>query len=109
MGAKKILGLSIEAFDQIAQIPENCVDYIGVGPVFATVTKPDHASPLSLTGLKNIARAARLPVVAIGGLGAGDIPALKAAGCTGMAVVSAISGAHDPEAATRKLVKLWGV
>jgi len=48
-----------------------------------------------------------VPVIAIGGLGAADIPALKRAGALGLAVVSAIARAADPEAATRHLIDTW--
>ncbi|TVP71808.1 MAG: thiamine phosphate synthase [Rhodobacteraceae bacterium] len=106
LGAGKLLGLSVEARAQCAAIPD-CIDYIGVGPVRATATKPDHAPPLGMEGLAAIIAQARIPAFAIGGIGAGDAPALKHAGAIGMAVVTAISRAPDPEAATRALRDEW--
>ncbi len=106
LGAGKLLGLSIEARAQCAAIPP-CVDYIGVGPVRATATKPDHAPPLGMDGLAAIISQSRVPAFAIGGIGPGDASALKAAGALGMAVVSAISRAPDAEAATRALSEEW--
>ena len=73
----------------------------------ATNSKPDHAPPTGFDGLAAICRAASHPVVAIGGLSLGDVVAVKAAGCIGMAVVSAIASADDPESATRELVRAW--
>lgn len=108
LGAGKILGLSIETEAQVAAIPPDCVDYIGAGPIRATATKPDAAEPLGFDGLFRVAARSPLPTVAIGGIGLGDVAALKAAGCAGMAIVSAISAAPDPEAATRALVTAWG-
>jgi thiamine-phosphate pyrophosphorylase len=105
--AGRILGLSIDAAAQLADIPEECVDYVGVGPLRATASKPDHAAPLGLDGLAAIVAAAPVPAVAIGGVGLADIPALKACGCAGVAVVSAISAAADPEAAARALRAAW--
>jgi len=107
LGAGRLLGLSIETEAQLAAIPPGSVDYIGAGPVRATATKPDAAAPLGLDGLARIAARAPVPTVAIGGIGLGDVPSLKAAGCAGLAVVSAISAADDPEAATRAILSAW--
>ncbi len=77
------------------------VDYIGVGPVFATATKPDHAPPLGFDGLARVCAASALPAVAIGGLSAAHARAVFAAGARGLAVVSGICAAEQPEAAAR--------
>ncbi|ARC88483.1 thiamine phosphate synthase [Rhodovulum sp. MB263] len=107
LGPGRLLGLSVEAMEQLGAIPAGVVDYLGVGPVRATATKPDHAAPLGFGGLARIAAASPLPCVAIGGVGATDARALKAAGAAGMAVVSAISAAPDPEDAARALAGAW--
>ncbi|MCU0908883.1 MAG: thiamine phosphate synthase [Rhodobacteraceae bacterium] len=107
MPAGIILGLSIETEVQARRIPAG-VDYIGVGPVRATPTKPDHAAPIGLDGLARIVAAARLPTYAIGGLTLADAAAVRATGAIGMAVVSAVVRAKDPEAATRAFVTAWG-
>lgn len=101
-----ILGLSIDRPAQLAAIPRG-VDYIGAGPVRATATKPDHAAPFGFEGLAGIAARAGVPTIAIGGLGPGDAAALRRAGAAGMAVVSAVVRAADPEAATRALCAEW--
>lgn len=106
MPAGMILGLSIETVDQARRIPQG-VDYIGAGPVRPTATKPDHAAPVGFDGLAAIIGAAGLPTFAIGGIGHGDATAIKAAGAAGMAVVSAVIRAPDPEAATAALLEEW--
>jgi thiamine-phosphate pyrophosphorylase len=106
IGPEAVLGLSIETDAQLGAVP-GCVDYLGVGPVRATGSKPDHATPLGLPGVARIVRAARVPCLAIGGLGAADAPAIRAAGCAGLAVVSAVSRAADPEAAARAILESW--
>ena len=106
LGPGRLLGLSVETVAQGAAVPD-CVDYIGAGPVRATATKPDHAPPIGFDGLARIAALSPVPVVAIGGLGPGDAPALRQAGAMGMAVVSAVTRAPDPEAATRALIREW--
>ena len=108
LGPDRILGLSIETELQVASIPTGYVDYIGVGPVRATATKPDHAAPIGFDGLARIIGAAGLPAVAIGGIGPGDAGQVKLAGAEGVAVVSAIARADDPEAAARGLLEEWG-
>lgn len=101
-----ILGLSVENAAQAARVPGG-VDYIGAGPVRATATKPDHAPPVGFAGLAAIVAATGLPTYAIGGIGPGDAAAVKAAGAIGLAVVSAVTRAPDPEAATAALVAEW--
>ena len=101
-----MLGLSVETVAQCAAIPEG-VSYIGAGPVRATATKPDAAAPVGADGLARIVAASPVPAIAIGGLTARDAPALRQAGAAGMAVVSAVTRAADPEAATRALVAAW--
>ncbi len=101
-----ILGLSIETEAQARHIPAR-VDYIGAGPVRATATKPDHAAPTGFDGLARITAIAARPTYAIGGLRRGDGAATRAAGAIGMAVVSAVTHAPDPEAATRALLAEW--
>ncbi|NHB78554.1 thiamine phosphate synthase [Rhodobacter calidifons] len=106
LGPDRLLGVSIEAAGQCAAIPPG-VDYIGAGPVRATATKPDHAPPIGFDGLAEIVARSPVPTIAIGGLGPGDAPALRRAGAAGIAVVSAVVRAPDPEAATRALVDEW--
>lgn len=107
IGPDAVLGLSIETKAQLAAIPRDCVNYLGVGPVRATASKSDHATPLGFEGLAAITRATPLPCMAIGGLGAVDAAKVRQAGCAGVAVVSAISRAPDPEHAARDFLHRW--
>lgn len=101
-----MLGLSIETVVQARAVPAG-VDYIGAGPVRATASKPDHAAPVGFDGLAQLVAACNLPAYAIGGLTRGDAQAVKRAGAVGMAVVSAVTRASDPEAATAALLADW--
>jgi thiamine-phosphate pyrophosphorylase len=108
LGAGKILGLSVETEAAMQAVDPAIVDYVGVGPVFATATKPGHKPAIGLDGLKHLVGLSPLPSVAIGGLKAEHASAVSAAGAQGMAVVSAICGQPDPEAATRRLAsEIW--
>ncbi len=79
---------------------------LGVGPVFQTSTKPDAAPPINVGGLEAIVARTKVPIVAIGGLHAGNAADAIVAGAHGIAVVSAICAAPDAEAATRELVEI---
>lgn len=106
IGPDKILGLSVSNSAQLAAVPEG-VDYIGVGPVFATGTKLDASPVIGLEEFSRLMQDKTLPAVAIGGIGAGRIAALRAAGADGVAVVSAICGQSEPEQAARALYQEW--
>ena len=107
MGPDALVGLSIETEAQLGAVPWHLVDYIGASPVKGTPTKPDHAAPLGFEGLATLCRLSPKPVVAIGGLAAADAAATRKAGAAGMAVVSAICNAPDPEAAAREISDAW--
>jgi thiamine-phosphate pyrophosphorylase len=105
IGNRMILGISVETVERARAVDAGVINYVGAGPVFATSTKPDHEPPTGFGGLKRIVEASQLPVVAIGGLKAEHAGACFAAGAHGMAVVSAICGTPDPEAATRNIAR----
>jgi thiamine-phosphate pyrophosphorylase len=80
-------------------------DYVGAGPAAATTTKETPLAVLGPAGIGRIKRAVRIPVVAIGGISAGNAASLAAAGADGIAVVSAILGAPDPARAAEELTR----
>ena len=103
LGPDAIIGLSLETVEDAGQLQEIPVDYVAASPVFSTPTKTDTALPLGLEGVRAIRRATSLPLVAIGGIHAGNLRDVLAAGADGAAVVSAILGAEHPETAARAL------
>ena len=106
-GETAILGLSVEAPEHLARDDWDRIDYVGAGPVFATATKPDHATPLGWDGLARLCALAPVPAVAIGGVKTGHAGLAKGAGAAGLAMVSEIFASADPEAATRAAVTAW--
>lgn len=98
-----LIGLSVESLAQLAAAERAPVDYYGVSPVFATRSKHDAAPALGLDGLWAIRAGTRRPLVAIGGIDAGNAADVMAAGADGLAVVSALCSSADPEAAARDL------
>ncbi|ALJ19769.1 thiamine phosphate synthase [Microbacterium sp. No. 7] len=109
IGADAVLGLSAATEDQLrgAAASRARVDYVGVGAVHATPTKKDAPPALGHDGFARLAAASILPAVAIGGVKADDVPALRRAGAAGAAVVSAICAAEDPGVAARALRAAW--
>jgi thiamine-phosphate pyrophosphorylase len=103
LGPDAIVGLSITHSDEMAHVPWDAVDHLGVGPVISRGVKPDAAEPMGIDGLARCIGLSRKPVVAIGGIDAAGAAACMAAGAAGVAVVAAIAGADDPEAAARHL------
>lgn len=106
LGDERIVGLSIDNVDQIRRADAVFADYLGVGPIYAQSTKADAAPPLGLAGLRTARALTTKPVVAIGGITPENATAALEAGAQGLAVVSAIVGADDPEAAARRFTQV---
>lgn len=103
----RILGVSCGT-EAEARTAQACgADYIGVGSVYATGSKADAGDPIGISGLMRVAAATSLPVAAIGGITLDALPDVRATGVAMAAVISAISGAPDPQAATAALVRAW--
>ncbi len=102
LGERALIGGTANSFAEAEGVWAADVDYLGVGPVYGTASKADPAPPLGLALLRRIAAACPKPVIAIGGIRAESIGAVIAAGVHGVAVLSAVAGADDPESATRR-------
>ena len=105
IGPDKILGISAGTVEEAVAAERAGADYIGVGAVFDTSTKKITRA-MGVEELRSISRSVSIPVVAIGGINAGNILQLSGSGVDGVAVVSAIFGAEDPGRATSELRKL---
>jgi len=103
LGYEKIIGLSVETLSQAKEADLLDVDYIGISPVFATVTKTDISTPLGLEGIREIASFTKHPIVGIGGINVMNTKAVIDAGANGVAVVSAICLANNPQQAAFEL------
>lgn len=100
------IGWSVETMEDVARSASLPVDYLGVSPIHATPTKTDTQTPWGLEGLRQVRSATPLPLVAIGGIHAGNARAVLSAGADGLAVVSALCAAQDPCAAAAALRRL---
>lgn len=106
IGPNKILGLSIEDEQQLAEVDTLPIDYIGLSAIYATPTKTNTQKHWGIEGLKMALSHTSLPIVAIGGINETTIPALSATGVHGLALVSAICYAEDPKTTCEYLLSL---
>ena len=106
LGDSMIIGISAESLEDAVEAEKGGADYLGVSPIYATPTKTDTAPPLGLEGLRAIRQAVKIPLVGIGGLNKENAADVIANGADGVAVVSAIVAADDPESASRELIQI---
>jgi len=102
VGADVLIGLSTHSPEQIDAVDAGVVDYIGVGPIHATPTKPGREA-VGLELVRYAAAHSPVPFFAIGGLDAGNLVETLDAGASRACVLRAIAGAADPEQAAREL------
>jgi len=105
LGARTI-GLSCGT-PQEARAAPPVVDYLGVGPIFATGSKADAGGPIGVNGVRVVVEATRLPAAAIGGISLAALPRVRETGAAMAAVISALAGAADPESTARAFVQAW--
>ena len=96
IGAEKLVGVSIHTVPEAEAIDPAVVDYALAGPAFETASKPGYGPEIGRKGLAEITRAARVPVLAIGGVNTVRVGELIAAGCAGIAVMGGVMRAVDP-------------
>ena len=101
VGRGRVLGVSVGSVEEARAATAGGADYLGV-TVWSTATKPE-AAAVGPDGLRAIVDAVSAPVVAIGGIGPANARQALDAGATGLAVISAVADADDPESATREL------
>jgi thiamine-phosphate pyrophosphorylase len=111
LGPDAIIGLSIKTVAEAEAAPVELLDYVGSGGVYVTLSKQQKNTPIGPEGLARVIgalhrRAPKLPVCGIAGIDASNAAAVIAAGADGVAVISALSLAPDPAAASRDLRKV---
>jgi thiamine-phosphate pyrophosphorylase len=101
----KILGVSAHTLAEAKDAVLQGADYIGAGPIYQTSSKPDAKKPVGPELISNFrAEGIDLPIVGIGGITIQNAGAVIEAGADGTAVISAISGADDPKAASHAML-----
>lgn len=109
LGAGFTIGGTANTFEDIKRLKNEGVDYIGLGPFRFTATKKNLSPVIGLSGYRRIMAQCRaenitLPVVAIGGITADDIPGILKAGVSGVALSSAILQAQNPAEETKRII-----
>jgi thiamine-phosphate pyrophosphorylase len=103
IGDERLLGVTVTTVDQAVEAAYIGADYVGFGPVFDTKSKDNLASVKGLEGLAAVCDAVDIPVIAIAGITAERVAEVLEAGAYGIAVMTAVSLAEDPQEATAEL------
>lgn len=103
LGRSCLLGASVRTPEQAREAVSAGADYLGVGAVFPSPTKP-HAPVIGLEGFRKVRVQVECPVVAIGGITRDRVAQVRGAGADAVAVVSAVAASQDPVAACRDFV-----
>ncbi len=103
LGDEAIIGVSVRDLSEIREAEKHRATYVAANGVWATATKTDLGAPLGYEGLRHLVDHTQLPMIAIGGISTQQAPAIAACGCAGIAVVSAVMKAEDPEKACKAL------
>ena len=103
MGETAIIGISVDNVEQAVAAAEGGADYIGIGAIFNTSTKPDAKQGVGLGAIYEIRQAVDIPIVAIGGINRGNIQDVVRAGADAAAVVSAVVAQDDIRSAAHEL------
>lgn len=110
LGPDAIVGLTANTRahrEAVALMDPGTIDYLGVGVIRPTTTKPDHPPALGVSGFREFAAHTELPCVAIGGVQFADVVPLRTAGAAGIALVSALCAAPHPAEAARMFLSEW--
>lgn len=110
VGDSRIIGGTANTVEDIRSLHAKGVDYIGLGPFRFTQTKRNLSAILGLEGYREIMEKCRkegidLPVVAIGGIGYDDIPAILDTGINGIALSGSLLQAPDPQGECRRIME----
>ena len=106
-GFDPIVGVSARNYQEAVALADSGADYLGVGPIFATGSKADASDPIGISELYRICAAAKIPIVAIGGITSSNLPRIIESGAAGAAVISAVTHQSDMKSATEVLQHWW--
>ena len=107
LGPKKIIGVTARTVAQALQAEKDGANYLGVSPLFPTLTKKDAGPPVGLQLLQDIKKQSKLPLVAIGGITLENAASVIAAGADAICAISAVVTREDVEGEIRKFQELF--
>ena len=100
----KIIGISADNLEESLFAEKNGADYIGLGPIFPTSTKPDAGQIIGIKKLSEIVKLIQIPVIAIGGINLKKLESVLATKVSGVAIISAILGKPNPENEMKNII-----
>lgn len=106
MGKEKLIGISTHDLEQAKEAERGGADYIGFGPIFGSATKETGYAPRGVERLRQICRAVKIPVVAIGGIGEANVAEVWEAGAASAAMISDLMRADDVAEKVRRILAL---
>jgi thiamine-phosphate pyrophosphorylase len=104
IGSDRLLGASVHSVSEAVQAEAGGADYVVLGPIYDTPSKQSFGPPLGLSKLEEAVRVVPIPILGIGGVTAARARDMRLAGAFGAAVITAVLGAEDVEAATHALL-----
>ena len=107
LGRQQLLGASTHSLEEAQEAERNGADFVVFGPVYFTPSKASYGSPQGLAALKKVVEKLSLPIYAIGGIKLENIADTRRTGVRGVALISAVMSAADPENATKEILKLF--
>ena len=108
LGRKKVIGVSVSTIAQAAKAVKEGADYLGVGPVYATATKADAGCPVGEGLIRKIKARYNVPIVAIGGISAGNAASVIDAGADAICAISAVVARAGVRKHIREIQELFG-
>jgi thiamine-phosphate pyrophosphorylase len=107
VGERMVIGVSTNTVEEALEAQDAGADYVAVGSIYRTASKPT-TRPASLKRVAEVKQSVRIPVIAIGGINAGNVAAVVRAGADGVAVISTVCAAGDPRLAAEELSAFFG-
>jgi thiamine-phosphate pyrophosphorylase len=107
LGPGKIIGITVHDVAEALAAQALGADYLGVSPIFSTITKADAGAPTGVALLAEIRRRVSIPLVAIGGITLGNAPEVISAGADAVCAISAVVTKNDVAAEIEKFQRLF--
>ena len=107
LGNNKIIGISVNNLDEAIKAEKAGVDYIGVGPIFPTLTKKDARKPCGVSLIKEIKQVCKISIVAIGGIGHENAQEVVDARADAICAISAVVAKDNVQKEIKKIQKLF--
>ena len=106
LGRQQLLGASTHSLEEAQEAERNGADFVVFGPIYFTPLKAPYGAPQGLAALKKIVEKISLPIYAIGGIKPENIADARRTGVQGVALISAVMSAADPEDVTKSILNL---